>query len=197
MTNRSQRLAAYLGCGCALLLAACGNASGSNPPSTHSSKLVRAPWSQIAHARHHPMTLLINTDQDTADRSTPCFTHYTTRVVTETSHRISIELPAPNTEGRSFQCTAPPEPRAHAGTAAPRPDDLARPAGGQQPSQREAHSTYSRDHGSRHKCSTGTATPYADAPRGWPPSRVAVSSVDRGRGVSSALARCGIEGTKL
>jgi hypothetical protein len=106
MTNTSQRLAAYLGCGCALLLAACGNASGSNPPSTHTSKLVRAPWSQIAHAKHHPTTLLINTAQDTADRSSPCFTHYTTRVVTETSHRISIELLAPNTEGRSFQCTS-------------------------------------------------------------------------------------------
>jgi len=32
--------------------------------------------------------------------------------------------------------------------------------GRQQPSQREAYSTYSRDHGSRHKCSIGTATPY-------------------------------------
>lgn len=106
MTNTSQRLAAYLGCGCALLLAACGNASGSNPPSTHTSKLVRVPWSEIARAKHHSATLLINTDQDTGDRSNPCFTHYITRTVTETSHRISIELLAPSTEGRSFQCTA-------------------------------------------------------------------------------------------
>lgn len=106
MTNTSQRLAANLGCGCALLLAACGNASGSSPPSTHTAKLVRAPWSEIAHAKHDPATLVINTDQDTVDRSSPCFIHYTTRVVTETSHRISIELLAPNTEGRPFACTA-------------------------------------------------------------------------------------------
>ncbi len=40
------------------------------------------------------------------DRSSPCFIHYTTRVVRQTSHRISIELLAPNTEGRPFACTA-------------------------------------------------------------------------------------------
>jgi len=102
MTNTSQRLAAYLGC--ALLLSACGNASGVNPPSSHASRLVRAPWSEIARARQST-TLLINTDQGTADRSNPCFIHYTTRVVTETSHRISIQLLAPDTEGRPFSCT--------------------------------------------------------------------------------------------
>lgn len=94
MRNRSQRIAVYLGCGCALLLTACGNASGSNPPST---KLVRAPWSEIARGRDST-TLLINTDQGTTDRSSPCFIHYTTRVVSQTSHRITIGLLAPSTE---------------------------------------------------------------------------------------------------
>ena len=102
MRNRSQRIAVYLGCGCALLLTACGNASGSNPPST---KLVRAPWSEIARGRDS-RTLLINTVQGTTDRSGSCFIHYTTRVVSQTSHRITIGLLAPSTEGRSFSCTA-------------------------------------------------------------------------------------------
>lgn len=105
MRNRSQRLAVIMGCGCALLLTACGNASGSNPPSTHAPKLVRAPWSEIARGRDST-TLLINTDQATTDRSGSCFIHYTTRVVRQTSHRITIELLAPSTEGRSFSCTA-------------------------------------------------------------------------------------------
>jgi len=107
MRLTSQKLATYLGCGCALLLVtACGNANGSTPPSAHASKLMRAPWSQIARAIHSTNTLLINTDQSTADRSSPCFIHYTTRVVTQTSHRITIELLAPSTEGRSFSCPA-------------------------------------------------------------------------------------------
>lgn len=105
MTSKSQRLARNLGCGCGLLLAACGTASGSSAASPHVSKLVRAPWSEIARAKQSS-TLLINTDQSTADRSSPCFVHYTTRVVRQTSRRISIELLAPSTEGRSFSCTA-------------------------------------------------------------------------------------------
>lgn len=87
--NAPRRLAAYLGCGCGLLLAACGNASDPHP-SKHDSKLVREPWSQITRA--NSTTLLVNTDQETADRSGRCFIQYTTRVVTQTSHRISIEL---------------------------------------------------------------------------------------------------------
>ncbi len=103
MTNTSQRLAAYVGC--ALLLSACGNAGGVAPPSSHASRLVRAPWDEVARARQST-TLLINTVQGTANRSNPCFIHYTTRVVTETSHRISIELLAPDTEGRPVSCPA-------------------------------------------------------------------------------------------
>lgn len=105
MTNTSQRLATCLGCGCGLLLAACGSASGSNPPRAHDSKLVRTPWDEITRTKR-PRTLLINTVQGTADKSSPCFIHYTTRVVSQTSRRITIELLAPDTEGRSFQCTA-------------------------------------------------------------------------------------------
>jgi len=102
MRNRSQRIAVIMGCGCALLLTACSNASGSKAPST---KLVRAPWSEIARGRDST-TLLINTDQSTTDRSGSCFIHYTTRVVSQTSHRITIELLAPSTEGRPFRCVA-------------------------------------------------------------------------------------------
>lgn len=102
MTNTSQRLAACLGC--ALLLSACGNAGGVNPRDGHDSKLVRAPWSEIARARQ-PMTLLINTDQSTANGSDPCFIHYTTHVVTEASRRIGIELLA-DMEGRPVSCAA-------------------------------------------------------------------------------------------
>lgn len=103
--NASRRLAAYLGCGCGLLLAGCGNASDSNHPRKHDSKLVREPWSQITRAKHST-TLLINTDQETADRSSRCFIHYTTHVVTQTSHRISIELLAPDREAQPFRCPA-------------------------------------------------------------------------------------------
>lgn len=105
MTNTSQRLATYLGCGCALLLAACGSASGSNPPSAHDSKLVRTPWDEITRAKR-PRTLLINTIQGTADKSAPCFIHYTARVVSQTSHRISIELLARDREDRTVRCAA-------------------------------------------------------------------------------------------
>lgn len=93
----------YLGCG--LLLAACGRANGVNHPAEHDPKLVRAPWSEIARAKDSS-TLLINTDQGTADRSDPCFIHYSARVVTQTPHRISIQLLAPDNQGRSVQCTA-------------------------------------------------------------------------------------------
>ena len=66
---------------------------------------MRTPWDEITRAKR-PRKLLINTVQGTADRSSPCFIRYTTRVVTETSHRISIQLLAPDTEGRPFSCTA-------------------------------------------------------------------------------------------
>jgi len=103
MVSTSQRLAAYAGC--VLLLAACGSAGGVDPPNSHASRLVRAPWDEIARAQH-PSTLLINTVQGTANRSSPCFIPYTTRVVAETSHRVSIELLAPSTEGQRARCPA-------------------------------------------------------------------------------------------
>jgi len=105
MTNTSQRLAMCLGCGCGSLLAACGSASGSNPPRAHDSKLVRTPWDEITRAKR-PRKLLINTIQGTADKSDPCFIHYTTRVVSQTSHRISIELLARDREDRPVRCAA-------------------------------------------------------------------------------------------
>lgn len=105
MKNTSQRLATYLGCGCGLLLGAGANASGSTPPSTDGSKLVREPWSEITRAQY-PTTLLINTDQSTADRSSRCFIRYTTRVVSQTSHDISIELLAPSRETQRVSCPA-------------------------------------------------------------------------------------------
>lgn len=117
MINPLQRPATYLGCGCGLLLAACGSANGSNPPSkpgkhdsnppsAHDSKFVRTPWDEITRSKR-PSKLLINTIQGTADTSSPCFIHYMTRVVSQTSHRISIELLAPAIEeDRPFTCTA-------------------------------------------------------------------------------------------
>lgn len=114
MISTSQRLARYLGCSCGLLLAACGSASGSNPPNSPSkhdfksvskdgSKLVREPWDEITRAKR-ATKLFINTFQSTADESDPCFVHYSTHVVRHTAHRISIELLRPDPEDRPFSC---------------------------------------------------------------------------------------------
>jgi len=93
-----------LGCSF-LLVTACGSASGSAHPTRHHPKLVREPWDGITRGRNS-RTLLIDTAQDTADRSSRCFIRYTTRVVNETSHVIRIEVQEPNPEAQPLRCTA-------------------------------------------------------------------------------------------
>jgi len=87
------------------VVTACGSASGSIQRGEHHPKLVRTPWEQITRGSN-PRTLLIDTVQGTTDRSSSCFIHYTTPVVRQTSRRISIEMLAPETKARGFQCAA-------------------------------------------------------------------------------------------
>jgi len=68
--------------------------------------LARSAHPRIVNVSSNPRTLLIDTVQGTTDRSSSCFIHYTTRVVRQTSRRISIEMLAPETKGRSFSCAA-------------------------------------------------------------------------------------------
>ncbi len=104
-TINARRLRAVV-LGCSLLLVtACGSASGSNQRGAHHPELMRTPWEQITRGSN-PRTLLIDTVQGTTDRSSSCFIHYTTHVVRETSRRISIEMLAPETKARGFQCAA-------------------------------------------------------------------------------------------
>ncbi len=104
-TPWARLLITLLSCG-SLLGAGCGSsASGSNQRGKHHPKLVRTPWEQITRGSN-PRTLLIDTVQGTTDRSGSCFIHYTTRVVRQTSRLISIEMVAPETKDRRFQCTA-------------------------------------------------------------------------------------------
>jgi len=104
MGKISLLLAVLLACS-ALVVTACGSASGSIQRGAYHPKLVRQAWDQITRGSN-PRTLLIDTVQGTTDRSGSCFIHYTTRVVRQTSRRISIEMLAPETKARGFQCAA-------------------------------------------------------------------------------------------
>lgn len=104
MSKTHLRLAMLLGCSF-LLVAACDSATGSTRPVKHHPRLVREPWDQIIRGRNS-RTLLIDTGQDTADRSSRCFIQYTTRVVSETAHVIRIELQEPDPEAQPFHCFA-------------------------------------------------------------------------------------------
>lgn len=91
--------------GCSFALAGgCGSASVSSHQAKHNSKLVPAPWGQITRG-HNSTTLLINETQDTADRRSDCFIRYTSRVIKETSHAVSIELLRPRPPA-SLRCLA-------------------------------------------------------------------------------------------
>lgn len=104
MSKTRQRLAMLLG-SILLVAAAYEGASGSARLIQQHPRLVREPWEQITRGRNS-RTLLIDTAQDTADRSSRCFIRYTTRVVNETSHVIRIEVQEPNPEAQPFRCTA-------------------------------------------------------------------------------------------
>lgn len=92
--------------GCTILLVGgCGSASGSSDRGGQQPRLIREPVGQIARGSNSTI-LLIDVAQDTRDRSSRCFVHYTTRVVTETTHLIKIELLRPNPEAQPFRCTA-------------------------------------------------------------------------------------------
>lgn len=103
--SKTRRLLPWL-IGCSILLVgACGSAGGANDRGKPQRKLVREPWDQIARGRSSTI-LLIDVAQDTRDRSSRCFVHYTTRVVTETTHLIKVELLRPNPAAQPFRCTA-------------------------------------------------------------------------------------------
>ncbi len=101
-TSKSHRLLAVV-LGCSLLLVtACASASGSSThPARRHPKLVRTPWGPGPIARgRNSRTLLLGTTQD------PCFIHYTTRVLKQTSRVIRIELLEPDPEAQPFRCPA-------------------------------------------------------------------------------------------
>ncbi len=105
MSNARGLLAVILGCSL-LLVGRLRERQRLFHPSGQPPSQARAHTAGPDNAGGNARTLRIETIQSDPDRSSPCFIHYSTRVLKQTPRVIRIELLEPDPQAQPFRCPA-------------------------------------------------------------------------------------------